>query len=54
MVTVHSENTPDGGREKGVLREIQRGRSAARRLPEPHDRVRHGEAERLDVRKRHP
>jgi HK97 family phage portal protein len=41
-------------REKAVFREVQRRRAASRRLPEPHERVRRGPPERLDVRKRHP
>ena len=40
--------------KKNVFCQIQCGRSASRRLSEPHERVRHRPAERLDVRKRHP
>ena len=37
--------------KKMYFAEVQRGGPAQRRLPEPHERVCHSEAERLDVRK---
>lgn len=46
--------TPFAGRKSRVFREVQSGRLASRRLPKPHERVRHRPPERLDVRKRHP
>jgi phage portal protein BeeE len=47
--TVHAQSTPPPRGEEGILLQVQRRRASSRRLPKPHERLRHRTPERLDV-----